>query len=86
MSQTIRCILTDKRHQTFYIYCISYQFSLGNPSKDRERFVDAIVLILASDWGEGLSASKLSLTRHSNHVFECRTVLGFAKLNWKHTI
>ena len=30
-------------------------YSLGNPSKDRQRFVDAFVLILAFDWSVRLS-------------------------------
>ena len=31
------------------------QFSLVNPSKDRERSVDAIVFIAAPDWSDRLS-------------------------------
>ena len=31
------------------------QFSLGNPSEDRQRFVDAFVLISAPDWSVKLS-------------------------------
>ena len=31
------------------------QNSLGNPSKDRQRFVDAVVLISAPDWSVKLS-------------------------------
>ena len=34
---------------------ITLQFSLGNPSKDRQRFVDAIVLFCSSDWLKRLS-------------------------------
>ena len=31
------------------------QISLGNPSEDRQRFVDAVVLISAPDWSVKLS-------------------------------
>ena len=30
-------------------------YSLGNPSEDRQRFVDAVVLISAPDWSVKLS-------------------------------
>ena len=31
------------------------EYSLGNPSKDRQRFVDSIILISTPDWLKGLS-------------------------------
>ena len=38
-------------------YRVKFQsyFSLGNPSKDRQEFVDAIILISALDWSKRLS-------------------------------
>ena len=54
------------------------KFSLRNPSKDRQRVVDAIILISAPDWSKTL---KLSLKRNTKSAFERRTMLGFAKLN-----
>ena len=33
-----------------------YEVSLGNPSKDRQRFVDSIVLISTPDWLKELSS------------------------------
>ena len=40
--------------------------SLGNSSKDRQRFVDAIVLISTADWSKALS--NLLFRRHSNRA------------------
>ena len=51
--------------------------SLGNPSKDRQRFVDAVVLISAPDRSVKLSNFENPLERPSE--FGLR-MLGFAKL------
>ena len=55
--------------------------SLGNPSKDRQRFVDAIVLIYDSDWSKGLSNFENIVNtpfefvlRTSNDARFCQTV------------
>ena len=40
---------------SFLVQCTVSQFSLGNPSKDRQQFVDAIVLFYGSDWLKRLS-------------------------------
>ena len=54
------------------------ELSLENPSKDRTRFVDAVVLISAPDWSVKLSNSENLLET----PFEfCLRMLGFAKLN-----
>ena len=52
--------------------------SLGNPSKDRQRFVDAVVLISASDWSVKLSNCENLL--ETPFEFGLR-MLGFAKLS-----
>ena len=39
----------------FWPIFIDFQNSLGNPSKDRQRFVDGIILISTPDWFKGLS-------------------------------
>ena len=54
--------------------------SLENTSKDRQQFVDAIVLISFLIGPKRFRTSKLSVRRHSNSAFERRTMLGFAKL------
>ena len=54
-----------------------FQISLGNPSKDSQRFVDAVVLISAPDWSVRILNFK--------NVIETRFVfslLGFSKLNF----
>ena len=57
--------------------CLFTGFSLGNHSKDRQRFVDAVILISAPDWSIKLSNfEKL----HSPFEFSLR-MLGFAKLD-----
>ena len=50
---------------------------LGNPSKDHQRFVDAVVLISAPDWSVKLSNFKNLL--ETPLKFGLR-MLGFAKL------
>ena len=55
-------------------------FILGNPSKDRQRFVDAVVLSQLLIGQQGFRTSKMLLRRHSNAVFKPRSMLGFAKL------
>ena len=54
--------------------------SLGNPSKNRQQFVDAIVLISAPDWSKQLS--KMPFKSHPSSLFERRTMLGFTGLIW----
>ena len=54
-------------------------FSLGNPSKDCQRFVDAVVLISAPDWSVKLS----NFENFTETPFEFGLrMLGFAKLYW----
>ena len=48
--QMKKCFCTSLDH-TF----LEDLYSLGNPGKDRQRFVDAIALISALDWSERLS-------------------------------
>ena len=52
-------------------------YSLGNPSKDRQRFVDAVVLISAPDWSVKLS--KFENLLETPFEFGLR-MLSFAKL------
>ena len=54
-----------------------YTVSLGNPSKDRQRFVDAVVLISAPDWSVKLS--KFENLLEMPFEFGLR-MLGLAKL------
>ena len=54
--------------------------SLGNPSKDRQQLVDAIVLILAPDWSNRLSNFENFVETQFETVFERRMLTGFAKL------
>ena len=53
--------------------------ALKNPSKGRERFVDAIGSISYPDWKD-FPTSKISLRRHLKLVTECGMMLGLAKL------
>ena len=55
-------------------------YSLGNRSKDRQRFVDAIVLISAADWSKTLSNFENVVFTAFESAFKHRTTLGFAKL------
>ena len=59
---------------------VQYRLSLRNPSKDRQPFVDAILLISAPDWSETLSNFKFSSRHHSNSAFKRGKLLRFAKL------
>ena len=54
--------------------------SLGNPSKDRQRFVDAIVFIPAPKWSNELSKFENIIETQFKLVFERQMMLGFAKL------
>ena len=60
--------------------------SLGNPSKDCQRFVDAIVLAVAPDWSKMLLNFKKTLKCHSNSAFEHQMMQGFAKLLFPNNI
>ena len=53
--------------------------SLENPSKDRQRLADAIVLIAAPGWSNGLSNFENVVETQFESVF-ARMMLGFAKL------
>ena len=55
--------------------------SLGNRSKDRQRFVVVVVLMSALNWSERLSNFK-NVGTPSTSVFKPRIMLGFAKLIW----
>ena len=52
--------------------------SLENPSKDRQRFVDAVVLISAADWSKALlnfeNIVQTPFLRTSNDARFCQTV------------
>ena len=66
--------------KTYALDCIidcSYLFSLGDASKDCQRFVDAIVLISAPDWSKRLLNFQNVV---QTLAFERRTMLEFAKL------
>ena len=54
---------------------------LGNPSKDRRRFVDTIVLIAAPDWSKRLSNFENIIEGQFESVFECQIQPGFSKLH-----
>ena len=58
----------------------NYMHSLGNPSKDRQRFVDAVVLIVAPDWSNRLSSFENVIETQFESVFERRMPPGFSKL------
>ena len=62
--------------------CNVENFSLGNPSKDSQRFVDAFVLITAPDWPNRLSNFENVVESQFESVFERRTLVGLAKLNF----
>ena len=55
-------------------------YSLGNPSKDRQRFVYAIVLISAADWSKMLPNFENVVQMPFESAFEHQTSLGFAQL------
>ena len=52
----------------------------GKSSKDRQRFVDTIVLIAVPYWSNGLSNFENVAVTQFGSVFERQTMLGFAKL------
>ena len=56
---------------------------MGNTSKDRHRFVDAIVLIHAPDWSNGLlNSENVVVTQiEIKSAFKHRMMLDFAKAN-----
>ena len=54
--------------------------SLGNPSKDCQRFVDAFVLIFASDWSNRLSIFENVIEIQFELTFKRKLLLGFARL------
>ena len=54
-------------------------YSLGNPSKDRQRFVVAFVLILAPDWSKSLSNFEIVVETPSEFGLRMSND-GFAKL------
>ena len=57
------------------------KFSSGHPSKDRQRFVDSVVLITAPHWPNRLANFETVVEMQFELVFERRTMLGFAKLS-----
>ena len=62
-----------------FLICFS-EVSLENPSKDRQRFVDAVVLKGLLIGQTGFRTSNMLLRRFIESVFEHRTMLNFAKL------
>ena len=58
----------------------NFHGSLGNPSKDRQRFVEAIVLI---DWSKTLLNFTNVVQTPFESAFEPQTMLDFAKLHGK---
>ena len=63
-----------KIRKSGFLFTGAYCISLGNPSRDRQQFVHAIVLITAPDWSKGLSNV---VKMRFESVFECRKMLGF---------
>ena len=56
------------------------KYSLGNPDKDRQRFVDAIVLISTHDWPNKLQNVKDFVEMPFEFGLRTSMMLGFARL------
>ena len=72
-------LVNNVKYRTFQMK-VSSVLSLGNPSKGRQWFVDAIVLISALDWSIRLSNFENVVETAFDSAFECRTMPSFAKL------
>ena len=53
---------------------------MENPTKDRQRFVDTIILIPTLDWSNRLSNLENVVETLIESVFEYLTMLGFPQL------
>ena len=68
--------MTDYIPKNPFVNTEEGRIGLGNPSKGRQRFLNAIVLISVPDWSNGLSNYK-NIIRVQ---FGCGAMLGFAEL------
>ena len=59
---------------------LSVPLRLGNASKDRQRFVDAVVLILTPNRSNKLSNFENVIGTRFESVFQSQTKSGFARL------